>query len=139
MIEKDIDKHQITLSTQLNEDALIHGDYGQIETVVLNLLTNAIDAMRSTTDHRQLHVVVLSLENSVTLTVTDTGHGIRENALSQVFDPFYSSKENGMGIGLWLTKSIVEHHHAHIKAASNLKAGTTFEVIFPKTTKSQLN
>lgn len=132
LMEKDIYKHQITLSTKLDVDAYIQGDYGQIETVVLNLLTNAIDAMRSSAGDKQLHVEVRNLEKTVTITVTDTGSGIPEDALTQVFDPFYSSKDNGMGIGLWLTKSIVEHHQANIKVVNNSKVGSMFEVEFPK-------
>ncbi len=139
LMEKDFHKHQITLSTQLDENAKIHGDYGQIETVVLNLLTNAIDAMRRTTGDKQLHIEVRTLEKTVTLTVADTGHGIPESALTQVFDPFYSTKDNGMGVGLWLTKSIVEHHQANIKVTNNPQTGSTFDVYFPKPSKHHLN
>ncbi len=131
LMEKDIHKHQITLSTKLDENAYIQGDYGQIETVVLNLLTNAIDAMRNSAADKQLDVQVRTLEKTVTLTVTDTGSGIAENCLNLVFDPFYTTKDDGMGIGLWLTKSIVEHHQAHIKVAINPKVGSMFEIQFP--------
>ena len=70
--------------------------------------------------------------DAITLSITDNGQGIDASAIEQIFDPFYTTKDHGMGIGLWLTKSIVEHHHARLEVTSTAEVGTRFDLTFPK-------
>lgn len=130
LLAKDMDKLHIALTIDIANDTLIVGDHGQLETVVLNLLSNAKDALQNTASARAIQINSTVNSDAVTLSITDNGQGIDPTVTDQIFDPFYTTKDHGMGIGLWLTKSIVEHHHARIEVTSNPNEGTRFDVTF---------
>jgi signal transduction histidine kinase len=112
---------------------LISAHKGQLQQVVLNLVTNAVDAMRSSTDRPR--VLSISSEapksNSVTLSVQDTGTGIDPHDLDRIFDAFFTTKVNGMGIGLAICRSIVEAHGGTLSVSAAVPHGSVFHVVLP--------
>ena len=102
----------------------------RIQQVVLNLILNAVDAMP---EGGQLKITSACTydPDGVRLTFADTGVGIAPEGLSQIFDAFYTSKSEGLGLGLYVTASIIEEHDGHIEVESEPGAGATFTVWLP--------
>jgi C4-dicarboxylate-specific signal transduction histidine kinase len=106
----------------------------QIEQVILNLVRNALDAMREAPIERRsvtIHAASAS-EGGVIIAVHDAGTGLSPEVAPQVFDPFFTTKPEGMGMGLAISRSIVEAHGGEIRATPNETHGTTFWVELPR-------
>jgi len=99
----------------------------RIKQVFLNLLINAVDAMP---DGGELRISTQydARTGGLRITFTDNGVGIPEHILPHLFSPFYTTKDGGMGMGLFVSQSIVENHGGHLSAESEAGKGTTFEV-----------
>ena len=107
----------------------VRGDRVQLQQVLLNLLLNAMDAMNdSAPDGRRITVRVQARGSQVKIVVSDTGHGIPADKLSQVFKAFFSTKPNGLGMGLAISHSIIEAHGGSIRAKNNEAGGATFTI-----------
>ena len=107
----------------------VWGDRVQLQQVLLNLLLNAMDAMNdSAPDGRRITVRVQARGSQVKIVVSDTGHGIPADKLSQVFKAFFSTKPNGLGMGLAISHSIIEAHGGSIRAKNNEAGGATFTI-----------
>src|SRR5262249_3958320 len=104
----------------------------QIQQVALNLIRNAIEAME-TTSRRELTIGVTQQKDSAFFFVTDTGTGIAPEIAQQLFQPFVTSKANGMGVGLSICRTIIEAHGGRIAARGNEGGGTVFEFTLPFT------
>lgn len=116
----------------------IVGDRVQLQQVMLNLLLNAVDAV-SSVDDRPRRIVIRTLEDdagNVRLTVQDTGVGIDPNNIDQLFEPFYTTKRTGMGIGLAISRSIIEHHRGRIWGEPNVDEGAAFSFALPPASAS---
>ena len=100
----------------------------QIKQVLLNLLLNAIDAMK---DGGVLSVQTRLSQDGVDIIIADTGVGIATDQLSHIFDGLHTTKERGMGLGLYTSKAIIERHMGRISVASSVGAGTTFTITLP--------
>jgi signal transduction histidine kinase len=105
--------------------ASINGDRDQIRQVLLNLITNGYDSMP---DGGVLDVSAKSAGDSAQITVTDTGMGMDEETTAQIFTPFYTTKSRGIGLGLAVTKRVVEAHGGTISVQSTPSVGTSFTV-----------
>ena len=103
-------------------------DSDQIHQVVLNLLLNAVQAIDGPGTVR---VAIGSQDECARVAVTDTGRGIPEPQIAQIFRPFFTTRRNGTGLGLSLVRRIVEEHHGHINVTSQVGKGSTFEVLIP--------
>ncbi len=128
-------RHGIDLSTEL-EIALpmVAADRVHIEQVLLNLLLNAMDAMaRKPAGERHLHVRSRLVDNQVEVAVADSGTGITPQLRTHLFDSFYSTKEDGLGLGLSIARSIIMAHEGRIWAENNLQGGATFRFALPVT------
>jgi PAS domain S-box-containing protein len=111
----------------------VSGDRVQLQQVVLNLIMNAIDAMNSL-EERSRDLVITTENNQaeqVVVAVKDFGTGVEENAMGKIFDPFYTTKPGGMGMGLSISSSIVKSHGGRLWAAANDGPGTTFYFTLP--------
>ncbi len=109
----------------------ILGDPGALQQVVLNLLTNARDAVDSGGEIRIRVTAPRSRPGTVQLIVDDTGRGIRPEDLPKIFDPFFTSKPTGTGLGLSVTDGIVREHEGTIDVQSTIGQGTRFILTFP--------
>jgi two-component system NtrC family sensor kinase len=104
----------------------------QLRQVFLNLLLNAQQAMEKggrVTIRTSLYEQ--ALQPTVSVQISDTGRGISEADLARIFEPFFSTRAKGTGLGLWVTQDIVRHHGGRIEAVSEEGKGTTFNVILP--------
>ena len=134
LVLSDLQSNGITVRQELAEQLPpVFGDYVQLQQVVLNLLQNARDAM-STVDDRPRRLVIRTdreSEKRICLTVQDTGVGIASASMDNLFAPFYTTKKDGLGIGLSVSRSVVESHHGEIWAAPGPGSGATFCISIP--------
>ena len=113
---------------------LVTGDRVQLQQVILNLVRNASDAMIGIDDRpRHLAIKIEREENDyVRLSVQDAGIGFEPQRESKLFDAFYTTKSGGMGIGLSVSRSIIESHHGRLWATLNDGPGATFSFSIPQ-------
>jgi signal transduction histidine kinase len=110
----------------------ILGDRIQLQQVILNLVVNGIDAMKDTrSEERAITIRTSRVENFAGLSVSDRGPGIPEDKLNGVFEPFYTSKAEGMGMGLSIARTIIEAHHGLISAKNRDHGGASFRIRLP--------
>jgi signal transduction histidine kinase len=132
--QSDLASHQVTLRCDLAEGLPpVLGDRVQLQQVILNLVRNASDAMHGIDGlHREL-TIRTSLEpgERVQLSVTDVGVGIPADLADKLFQPFYTTKGDGMGIGLSISRSIIESHQGSLTGTSNNGPGATFAFSLP--------
>ena len=125
---------EVAVSVNLAPDLpQIAGDGVQLEQLLLNLISNACDAMKRQ-EPAQRGIAVSTLhasDGSVELLVTDTGPGLDATALDLIFDPFYTTKENGLGLGLSISRKIAQAHGGTLSVESRRGAGATFRLKLP--------
>ncbi len=132
----------VIIRTQFADDVLpVLGDRVQLQQVVLNLIMNGIEAMSSVVERpRQL---VISSEKAdsgeVQVTVQDTGIGLDPNTKARIFDPFYTTKSGGMGMGLSISRSILQSHGGRLWATANDGPGASFHFTIPKYDEEETN
>ena len=129
-----LQRNSVILRTELADDIPpVTGDRVQLQQVILNLLVNASDAMSAVEDRpRQLLVrTERDDEEGVRLTVQDAGVGFDPQAANRLFEAFYTTKDDGMGIGLSVSRSIIESHHGRLWATPNDGPGATFSFSIP--------
>ena len=120
----------VTLRMELGSDLpLVLGDRVQLQQVILNLVMNGIEAMAPVADRPRELLVYSRLHesNQVLVGVQDSGVGIAPENLKKIFDPFYTTKSQGMGMGLAISRSIVENHGGKLWASPNDGPGATFQ------------
>ena len=112
---------------------LIEGDRVQLQQAILNLIINAIEAMSGVSDGpRQLSISTASAEaNGLHVTVRDSGPGLPPEVLGRPFEPFYTTKSGGLGLGLSICRSIIEAHGGQLWASANTPRGTVFHFTVP--------
>ncbi len=136
LLSNDLRRSRVVLRTELDGDALlVTGDRVQLQQVVLNLMRNASDAM-SDVEGRARQMVIRTERDDrdhVRLTVQDVGIGLDPGAIARLFEAFYTTKSDGMGIGLSVSRSIIERHGGRLWAASNEGPGATFAFSIPYT------
>ncbi|HEY4734338.1 MAG TPA: PAS domain-containing protein [Gemmatimonadaceae bacterium] len=134
LLSNDLQRNRVVLRTELDGDPLlVAGDRVQLQQVILNLMRNASDAMTDVED-RPRHLVIRTERDDpdrVRLTVEDVGTGLDPVAAGRLFDAFYTTKRDGMGIGLSVSRTIIERHGGRLWAASNEGPGATFAFSIP--------
>ncbi|HVH54726.1 MAG TPA: MASE1 domain-containing protein [Vicinamibacterales bacterium] len=133
----DANLYGVTVQLDLSPDIRpVKGDSVQLQQVILNLMLNAFSAMSETgLDEAQRLVVRTNSinESNVLVEVQDSGTGIAAETLESIFDPFTTSKPEGLGMGLAICRSIIERHGGNISAANNPDRGATFSITLPVT------
>jgi len=132
-VRRDADLRKVRLTLEpASSLPLMRGDRIQLQQVLLNLLLNAMDAVSdSTADRRRVAVLVRLADKRAEVVVSDTGHGIPEDKLPRVFEPFFTSKQNGMGLGLPISRTIIEAHGGNIQAKNDPDGGAIFCFTLP--------
>jgi signal transduction histidine kinase len=101
----------------------------KLKIAFLNIIINAVEAVEATKG--ELKILIDSNRESHIVTIRDNGCGIPEENISRLFEPYFTSKRNGMGLGLAATLNILQSHKATIDVSSVLREGTTFVITFP--------
>jgi C4-dicarboxylate-specific signal transduction histidine kinase len=130
----ELEKNRVRVLTELAPDLpVVTADRVQLQQVLLNLIANAIEAMNDMADRsRELTIATGSVDAAeVFVEVRDTGPGLDANSTDALFHSFYSTKPNGTGMGLSISRSIVEAHGGHIEATSNQPYGARFRFSVP--------
>ncbi len=133
-LEDDSRRAKVTIRTRLDSGLPpVLGDPIQLQQVLLNLVVNGMDAMRTNPARARTLTLCSSLAapESIEVTVEDRGSGIDPAAIEQVFAPFFTTKASGVGLGLSITRSIVEAHGGRIWAESAQPSGTRFRFVLP--------
>lgn len=125
---------KIEVSSNIIDDEIyMNGDYNRLKQVFMNVLKNSIEAMTNDRKHK-LRIEVGSLKDEVEVKVIDNGVGIEKENLKKIKNPFFSTKQNGTGLGVFLSSEIVKAHNGKIDFISD-ENGTTVVVVFPKDMK----
>jgi C4-dicarboxylate-specific signal transduction histidine kinase len=134
LLHVNLRQRRILVETHLTADLPeIMGNRVQLQQVILNLLVNAVDAMDSVTDgNRVLKITANRQEPSgVLITVEDSGPGIARENIKRIFEPFYTTKPQGMGMGLTICRSIVEAHEGCLVATRSRLGGLAMQISMP--------
>jgi PAS domain S-box-containing protein len=135
LTERELRSHDIVLRTQLDSTLpRVAGDRVQLQQVLLNLIVNAVDAMSAVHDRQRELTIVSAADGpnaAVVVEVRDSGPGMPPEALERVFEPFYTTKAEGIGIGLSISRSIVEAHGGRLWASANEPHGAVFRFSLP--------
>ncbi len=137
LCQPTLHQHAIDIQVQLDSQVLnLTGDKSQLQQVFLNLITNAIEAFPPSFEGAKNITVKTHLENKqIVMSVVDNGSGIAPEIEASIFELLRTNKETGMGIGLWLSKTIVDAHQGSIHFTTRENQGTRFVVSLPLTTE----
>jgi two-component system, LuxR family, sensor kinase FixL len=112
----------------------VSADRVQIQQVLLNLILNAAEAMADNDPHdRRIDITTVRRGSGLWISVSDCGTGIANDQLERIFEPFYSTKDDGLGLGLAICRSIIVAHHGRLWATSDGRRGSTFHFTLPRT------
>src|SRR5262249_34502163 len=131
----DLRRNRVILRSELGEDLPpIAGDRIQLQQVILNLLRNGSDAMSAVDDRPRELIIITERDDDdrVRLSVRDAGVGIDAQVGDRLFEAFYTTKSDGMGMGLSVSRSIIEAHHGRLWARNNDGPGATFSFSVPR-------
>jgi signal transduction histidine kinase len=128
----DLRRHQIELKTELGDELpSVLGNPVQLQQVILNLVMNAIDAMHSVPERALSVTTELDGRDGVHVSIADTGIGIPSSDVDRIFTPLFTTKENGMGMGLSICRSIIENHNGRIWVSAGHQRGSIFHLVLP--------
>ncbi len=106
-------------------------DKGKIKIALLNIIINAVEAMVDIAEtNRTLRISTIRKDDTIMITISDTGKGILPDHLEKLFEPFFTNKPNGLGLGLTSTKNILNNHNANIQVISQIGKGSSFSILF---------
>jgi len=129
-----IDRQRVVARTEFaTSPAMVMGDPVQLQQVMVNLVTNALEAMRETADRPRLLTIRSEPDRGggVVVTVEDSGRGIEPEQVSRIFDSFYTTKPDGIGVGLAISRSIIEAHGGSLWAAPAMPCGARVGFTLP--------
>jgi C4-dicarboxylate-specific signal transduction histidine kinase len=139
LLHSEAAQFAVFVRTELAADpAFVTGDRVQLQQVLMNLMMNSIDAMKDVDGIRELTVKSQRGENcQVMISVSDTGVGLPPQQADKIFDPFFTTKSHGTGMGLRISRTIVESHGGRLWAAENSPRGATFQFTLPAAVVAQ--
>ncbi len=132
LLKEDLQKHQIELKMNLPEnEILLRADEEQLQLILINLIKNAKEALLST-EKPVISITIITTQNFYYINIEDNGEGIVPEALDRIFIPFFTTKKEGSGIGLALSRQIMQLHNGKLSVSSTPGVHTTFTLQFPK-------
>jgi signal transduction histidine kinase len=135
LTHSELRRNGTSLQTRLADGLpLIPGDRIQLQQVMLNLVLNAVEAMSGSSETTRELLIRTEQDGpgSVLVAVQDSGPGLKPESLDRLFDPFYTTKPGGMGMGLSICRSIVEAHGGRVWAMANVPQGAIFQFTLPR-------
>jgi signal transduction histidine kinase len=134
IVRGELERHQVLLESRLcGQLPTIIAERTQLQQVMLNLVINAVEAMSSVTDRKRILIVrsEMSESDSVLITVEDSGTGIELSNTGRIFDAFFSTKAQGMGMGLSVCRTIIESHGGQLWFSARSPHGSSFSAKLP--------
>jgi signal transduction histidine kinase len=127
-----LEAHQVSVSRNYIGGPTVRADADKLRQVFTNVIDNAIDAMESNTGERRLEFGIVSLHpGTAAVVIRDNGCGIAEDKLAKIFNPFYTTKKNGTGLGMGIAKKVMDAHSGRIEVQSQPGIGTEFRLSIP--------
>jgi PAS domain S-box-containing protein len=134
MLRSEANRYSISIRTELAEHLpMVMADRVQLQQVFMNLMLNGIDAMKEASRGSELTITSQPDDGQVLISVSDTGVGLSPQQADQIFRAFFTTKDNGTGMGLPISRSIIESHGGHLWAAGASGRGATFQFTLPAT------
>jgi signal transduction histidine kinase len=132
-VHDDLERHRVSVQVELTDSLpWVNGDRVQLQQVLLNLTTNAIESMATTDGARALGVTSeIHASGGVMVSVKDTGTGVAPGDVDRIFTPLFTTKRHGMGMGLSISRSIIEAHDGRLWSVPNAPRGSVFHFILP--------
>lgn len=135
IIKPTLDSKNISLTKSFASSPIVFGNPIQIQQVLINIFNNAIDAIdaiENTKTHiRKIDLIISQDQTFAVITIKDTGGGMSPKIVSTIFELYQSTKSDGLGIGLWLCKEIIDKHHGSLTASNQQAGGAAFEIRLP--------
>jgi signal transduction histidine kinase len=133
LMERELQRNRISVELELDEHLpTVQADQVQLQQVLINLITNGLEAMAGNRRARILRVKsAIEEPDSVLISVADTGTGIDPEIVDRIFNPLFTTKSNGMGMGLSICRSIIEGHGGRLWASAGAEGGSVFQFILP--------
>ncbi|WP_239984579.1 ATP-binding protein [Lentibacillus sediminis] len=128
LLHQQAKANDIDIDTEGIKDGYVYGDRTQIKQVLINLIKNAIESMEET---GKVIIRAKTLEKSVELEIIDEGAGIPADIINKLGEPFFTTKQNGTGLGVMITRQILDRHNAVMEIFQNEVKGSTFRISFP--------
>ena len=139
IIEPNLSSKRIELYKSFESNPICYGDKIQIQQVLINIFTNAIDAIiNSESPTKEIRIGITQDASFAKLCIEDSGDGIDSELLPKIFDLYSTTKSDGLGVGLWLSKTILEKHQGSITASTGLNGGAIFEIKIPLREKARV-
>src|SRR6195256_6859606 len=134
LLRSEAGRYSISIRIELAEDLpKVMADRVQLQQVLMNLMLNGIDAMKETGSGSELAIKSETDDGQLLISVSDTGVGLPPEQGDQIFRAFFTTKDNGTGMGLPISRSIVESHGGRLWVTDNSGQGATFQFTLPKT------
>jgi PAS domain S-box-containing protein len=130
IIHGQIASNQIVLDMQIDQMLQVSGDMGQIQMVFLNAIQNAIDSLKDQAGVRKIFIKLIKNGDEICFEIIDSGSGFSQEMLSRGFELFHTSKSSGMGVGLWLSRAIMENHNGSLSIANHADGGAILRAYF---------
>ena len=128
---EDCQRGRIDVVIDIDPKLRVHGDKGQLQMVVFNLISNAKDELKHKEGLHRIFVRAYSQATHVYLEVQDNGRGVPDAIEGQLFDLFNTTKKDGMGVGLWLSRAVMENHRGQLTYSNMPEGGARFVMQFP--------
>src|SRR5713101_19435 len=134
LLRSEVNRYSISIRIELAEDLpKVMADRVQLQQVFMNLMLNGVDAMKETTDGGELTIKSETSDGQLLISVSDTGVGFPAEQAEQIFRAFFTTKDNGTGMGLPISRSIIESHGGRLWATGSSGRGATFQFTLPRT------
>jgi signal transduction histidine kinase len=138
LLRSETTRYSISARTELADLPQVMGDRVQLQQVLMNLILNSIDAMKDVVGPRELILrSQKSKDDQVLISVSDTGVGLPPQHADQIFNAFFTTKPHGTGMGLRISRSIVESHGGRLWAGANSPSGASFHLTLPTTAEAR--
>jgi PAS domain S-box-containing protein len=139
LVRSEAERYSVSICIELAEDLpKVMADRVQLQQVFMNLMLNGIDAMKETTGGGELSIKSEAADDQLLISVSDTGVGLAPEQAEQIFKAFFTTKEKGTGMGLPISRSIIESHGGHLWAAGASGRGATFQLTLPATVAAHI-